>query len=50
MNPPLPFHIQRVVPPEGAVVAGAYLPADISIRMAIYAMHHDPRYYKVRRW
>lgn len=35
------------MPKEGAVVANVYLPADTNVRMAIYAIHRDPRYYKV---
>lgn len=56
MNPPLPFHVQRVVPAEGAIVAGVYLPPGTCVRMAIYAMHRDTRYFKnpdeysPRRW
>jgi cytochrome P450 len=45
LNPPLPFHVQRVVPEGGAVVAGYFLPEGTHARLASYSIQRDPRYF-----
>ena len=46
MNPPLPFHVQRVAPEGGAEIAGVYLPEGTHVRLASYSIQRDPRNFK----
>ena len=46
LNPPLPFAIQREVPPEGAMIGDYHIPGGVQGRLAIYSIHRDSRYFK----
>ncbi|KAL8279989.1 hypothetical protein RQP46_007570 [Phenoliferia psychrophenolica] len=46
LNPPLPFHVQRMVPEGGAEVAGVFLPEGTHVRLASFSIQRDPRYFK----
>jgi hypothetical protein len=45
LNPPLPFAIQREAPKEGQVLVDRAVPGGTQVRLAIYAIHRDPRYF-----
>ena len=46
LNPPLPFHVQRVVPEGGSDIAGVFLPEGTHARLASFTIQRDPRYFK----
>lgn len=37
--PPVPGGLQRVTPPEGALIAGRYIPGDMAVSTPTYALH-----------
>ncbi|KAH6644601.1 cytochrome P450 [Boeremia exigua] len=43
LYPPVPGGLQRVTPPEGAIIAGRYIPGDTIVSTPTYALHRDPR-------
>ncbi|KAF1830436.1 cytochrome P450 [Decorospora gaudefroyi] len=43
LHPPAPSGVQRLTPPEGAVIAGRYIPGDIVVTTPTYSLHRDPR-------
>lgn len=45
LNPPLPFAIQREAPAEGQVLIEQVVPGGTQVRLAIYSIHRDERYF-----
>lgn len=43
---PVPWILPRVVPPEGAVVCGVFLPGGTTVSVQAYAMNRSHRYWK----
>jgi cytochrome P450 len=39
LYPPVPSGLQRLTPPEGAVIAGRYIPGDMNVTMPTYSLH-----------
>ncbi|KAI4948283.1 hypothetical protein J4E91_006278 [Alternaria rosae] len=39
LHPPVPSGLQRVTPPEGAVIAGRYIPGYMNVTTPTYALH-----------
>lgn len=44
LYPPVPTGLQRLTPPEGATIAGRYIPGDMNVIIPTYALHRgmDP--------
>jgi cytochrome P450 family 628 len=40
---PVPAALQRLTPPEGATIAGRYVPGNMNVSVPTYALHRDPR-------
>ncbi|KAH8691814.1 cytochrome P450 [Talaromyces proteolyticus] len=45
LYPAVPSGVQRMTPPEGAVIAGRLIPGDTLVSTPTYAIHRDPRYF-----
>ncbi|CRG86026.1 Cytochrome P450 67 [Talaromyces islandicus] len=45
LYPAVPSGVQRLTPPEGAVIAGRFIPGDTLVSTPTYAIHRDPRYF-----
>ncbi|KAF2622537.1 benzoate 4-monooxygenase [Macroventuria anomochaeta] len=43
LYPPVPGGLQRVTPPDGATIAGRYVPGDMIVSTPTYALHRDSR-------
>ncbi|KAJ4988541.1 cytochrome p450 [Stagonosporopsis vannaccii] len=43
LYPPVPGGLQRVTPPEGATIAGRYVPGETVVSTPTYALHRDSR-------
>ncbi|KAF9695590.1 hypothetical protein EKO04_006412 [Ascochyta lentis] len=43
LYPPVPGGLQRQTPPEGATIAGRYVPGNMVVSTPTYALHRDPR-------
>jgi hypothetical protein len=39
LHPPVPSGLQRLTPPEGAVIAGRYIPGDMNVTTPTYSLH-----------
>jgi cytochrome P450 len=57
MQPAVPGGLRRLVPAEGAVIAGEFIPAGTTVSVPGFAIQHDPRYwgadcdtYRPERW
>ncbi|KAI0439978.1 putative cytochrome P450 [Xylaria telfairii] len=42
IHPPFGLHLERVVPPEGLKISGAFLPAGTIVGMNAWVVHRDP--------
>ncbi|KAF1947502.1 cytochrome P450 [Clathrospora elynae] len=43
LHPPVPSGLHRLTPPEGAVIAGRFIPGDMVVTTPTYSLHRDPR-------
>ncbi|KAF2152237.1 cytochrome P450 monooxygenase [Myriangium duriaei CBS 260.36] len=56
IQPPVSFGLPRKTPPEGAYVAGDFIPGNTSVSMSAYVVHHnkkifeDPEVFRPERW
>ncbi|EEA25175.1 hypothetical protein TMatcc_006602 [Talaromyces marneffei ATCC 18224] len=57
LHPPFGLHLERYVPPEGAVICGAHLPGDTIVGINSWAIHRredpfgkDPDEFRPERW
>lgn len=46
LQPPSPANLQRVCPPEGAVIDGRRIPGGTKVRLSNWAMQRDARYFE----
>ncbi|EEH18997.1 hypothetical protein PABG_01316 [Paracoccidioides brasiliensis Pb03] len=46
LYPAVPGNMQRMTPPEGAWIAGKWIPGDMLVSTPTYTMHRDPRNFK----
>ncbi|KAG0147082.1 hypothetical protein CROQUDRAFT_656550 [Cronartium quercuum f. sp. fusiforme G11] len=46
LQPPSPANLQRVCPPEGAVIDGKMIPGGTKVRFSNWAMQRDARYFE----
>ncbi|KAH9823316.1 cytochrome P450 [Melampsora americana] len=45
LQPPSPSSLQRICPPDGAVIDGRKIPGGTKVRFSNWAMHRDARYF-----
>ncbi|KAK2745869.1 hypothetical protein FQN57_003482 [Myotisia sp. PD_48] len=45
LYPPVPSGMQRVTPPEGAMIAGRWIPGETIVSTPTYTLHRDSRYF-----
>lgn len=43
LHPPVPGGLQRITPPEGATIAGRYVPGHMIVTTPTYALHRGQR-------
>lgn len=43
LYPPVPTGLQRLTPPEGATIAGHFVPGGMVVTTPTYSLHRDPR-------
>lgn len=48
LYPPVPGGLQRLTPPEGAVIAGCYIPGNMNVSTPTYALHRGMGTYLYR--
>ncbi|KAK9233882.1 cytochrome P450 [Lipomyces kononenkoae] len=55
-KPPVSIGLPRLVPPEGATIAGYFVPGNTTVSAATWTIHHDPQLfpepfkYRPERW
>jgi cytochrome P450 len=45
LQPPASINLTRTTPAQGLTIDGVYIPGDITVSVATYAIHRDPRYF-----
>lgn len=45
LQPPVPINLTRTTPAEGLTIDGVYIPGDITVSVATWAIQRDPRYF-----
>ncbi|KAI0588159.1 CypX Cytochrome P450 [Pyrenophora tritici-repentis] len=43
LYPPVPSGLQRLTPPQGAMIAGRYIPGNMNVTTPTYSLQRDPR-------